>query len=171
MVSYSLAFADCILVVQFNLFLWPLYFLSTGSWIWRLDQSQVSFLYLFFFCKNTSEGVLFFLLEGYIMHGFSLLGDISYLRPPLPSPQLIRIRSLRLSWRFRDASTSIEGNTPHLLFLVTPWYSWSKKAKTNASSFPLYLPVFKIVGWFPSTSNGDHLFINIFLKIALWIKI
>lgn len=105
------------------------------------------------------------------MHGFSLLGDISYLRPPLPSPQLIRIRSLRLSWRFRDASTSIEGNTPHLLFLVTPWYSWSKKAKTNASSFPLYLPVFKIVGWFPSTSNGDHLFINIFLKIALWIKI
>lgn len=73
-VYHNLSCADCIVMLQLNMFFCPLYFWKIDSWIQRLDQTQVhslwqdqqfsnilisGFLYFLKFLKTPSQNLLF----------------------------------------------------------------------------------------------------------------
>ena len=57
-VSHRLDFADCILMVQFNMFLCTWYFLKVGSWNQRFHQSHFQSIWQDYrqWCVLSSEG-------------------------------------------------------------------------------------------------------------------
>lgn len=153
MVSYSLAFADCILMVHFNLFLCPLYFLLVGSWIQRLDQ-RVKFCLFVFVFANTLQRGCFSSFWRYIMHDILSFGRYQLPWLSFISPQFIRSCKMMLSQCFRAAST-IKGNSPHLLFWWSSGAVGTRKQEWMLLFFPSTYQFSKTVSWSLASSKVD----------------